>query len=58
MIELPLISLRVKEVLDGTDAILYSLSEVNPFNAVPLAIYFSVSPTLNPCAEDAVIVAP
>ena len=45
-------------VLDGTDAILYSLSEVKPFNAVPLAIYFSVSPTLNPCAEDVVIVAP
>ena len=39
VIVFPLLSFKVNEVVDGTDAILYDVREVSPFKAVPPAKY-------------------
>ena len=47
----PLLSFKVNDVVDGTDAILYDVREESPFKAVPPAKYWTVSPTFKPCAD-------
>ena len=58
VIVFPLLSFKVNDVVEGTEAILYDVREESPFKAVPPAKYWTVSPTFKPCAEVEFITAP